>query len=74
MKQCRQKSNQKILIKNREISNVKSTNFQGIVTDSTLSWELHIDGTCSKIHHNLFIINGLSKILDLNERRTFIMV
>jgi hypothetical protein len=31
-RQCRQKSNLKILVKNREISNVKSTNFLGVVT------------------------------------------
>jgi hypothetical protein len=28
-KQCRQESNLKILVKNREISNVKSTDFMG---------------------------------------------
>ena len=68
-KQCGQESNLKILIKNREISNVKSTNFLGVVIDSTLSQELHIEKTCSRISRNLFIINRLSKILDLNERR-----
>jgi hypothetical protein len=68
-KQCRQESNLKILIKNREISNVKSTNFLGVVIDCTLSWELHIDKVCSRISRNLFIINRLSKILDLNERK-----
>jgi hypothetical protein len=26
--------------------------------------------SCSRISHNLFIINRLSKILDLNERKT----
>jgi hypothetical protein len=39
----RQESNPKILIKNREISNVKSTDFLGVVIDSYLSWEKHID-------------------------------
>jgi hypothetical protein len=68
-KQCKQESNLKILIKNREISNVKSTNFLGVVIDSTLSWESHNERTCSGISCNLFIINRLSKLLDLNERR-----
>jgi hypothetical protein len=39
------------------------------VIDSNLSWEIHIERTCSRISHNLFIINRLSKILDLNERK-----
>jgi hypothetical protein len=39
-----------------------------VVIDSTLSWEVHIQRTCSRIS-NLFIINRLSKILDLNGRR-----
>jgi hypothetical protein len=30
-RQCRQQSNLKILVKNREISNVKSTDFLGVV-------------------------------------------
>jgi hypothetical protein len=68
-RQCRQESNLKILEKNREISNVKSTDFLGVAIDSNLSWEIHIVRTCSRISHNLFIINRLSKILDLNERK-----
>jgi hypothetical protein len=68
-RQCRQESNLKILVKNREISNVKSTDFLGVVINSNLSWEIHIDRTCSKISSNIFIINRLSKILDLNERK-----
>jgi hypothetical protein len=56
-RQCRQESNLKILVKNREISNVKSTNFLGVVIDSNLSWEIHIERTCSRISRNLFIIN-----------------
>jgi hypothetical protein len=48
-RQCRQESNLKVLVKNREISNVKSTDFLGIVIDSNLSWEKHIDRTCSKV-------------------------
>jgi hypothetical protein len=47
----------------------KSANFLGLVIDSTLSWELHIERTCSRISRKLFIINRLSKILDPNERR-----
>jgi hypothetical protein len=57
-------------VKNREISNVKSTDFLGVVIDSNLIWEIFIERTCSRISHNLFIINRLSKILDLNERQT----
>jgi hypothetical protein len=42
----------------------------GVLMDSNLSWEIHIERTCSRIRPNLFIINRLSKILDLNERKT----
>jgi hypothetical protein len=71
-RQCRQESNLKILVKNREISNVKSTDFLRVVIDSNLSWEINIERTCSRISRNLFIINRLSEILvlDLNERKT----
>jgi hypothetical protein len=48
-KQCRQESNLKILIQNKEIVNVKSTNFLGVVIDSSLSWEEHIERTYSRI-------------------------
>jgi hypothetical protein len=48
-KQCGQGSILQILIKKREIANVKSTNFLGVVIDSTLSWEVHIERTCSRI-------------------------
>jgi hypothetical protein len=50
-----------------KISNVKSRDFLGVVIESTLSWELHIERICSRISHNLFIINRLSKIPDVNE-------
>jgi hypothetical protein len=55
-KQCRQDHNQKILIQNREIENVNSINFLGVVIDSTLSWDAHIERICSRISRNLFII------------------
>jgi hypothetical protein len=42
-RQCRQESSLKILVKNREISNVKSTDFVGVVIDSNFSWEIHIE-------------------------------
>jgi hypothetical protein len=58
------------MVKNREISNVKSTDFLGVVIDSNLSWEIHFERICNRISRNLFIINRLSKILDLNERKT----
>jgi hypothetical protein len=57
-------------MKNREISNVKSTNFLGVVIGGTLSWNVHNERTCSRISCNLFIINRLSRILDLHGRRT----
>jgi hypothetical protein len=40
------------------------------VIDSNLSWEKHIERTCSRISSHLVIINRLSKILVLNERKT----
>jgi hypothetical protein len=35
-----------------------------------MSWKIHIERTYSRISRNLFITNRLSKILDLNERKT----
>jgi hypothetical protein len=61
-KHSRQESNFKILIKNSEIVNVKSTNFLGVVIDNTLSWEDHVKMTCSKISKNLFLIKIRMKI------------
>jgi ribosomal protein S14 len=49
--------------------NVRNTNLLRVITDSNLSWEVHIERTCSRISHNFFIINRLSKILDMNIRR-----
>jgi hypothetical protein len=68
-KHSRQESNVKILIKSSEIANVKSTNFLGVVIDNTLSWEDHVEKTCSRISRNLFLITRLSKLLYQNGRR-----
>jgi hypothetical protein len=40
-----------------------------VVIDNTLSWEDHVEKTCSRISQNLFLINRLSKLFDLNGRR-----
>jgi hypothetical protein len=56
----RQGSELKILIKNKEIINPKSTNFLGVVIDSNLTWEVCVGRTCSRISHSLFVINILS--------------
>jgi hypothetical protein len=69
IKWCRQKSELKILIKNRETVNVKSTNFLRVIIDSNLSWEVHIKNICSRISHDLFINNRLSKIVGVNVRK-----
>jgi hypothetical protein len=61
--------NLQILIKNWETVTVKSTNFLGVITDCNLSWKVHNGRTCSSICHNLYTINRLSKILDMNVRR-----
>jgi hypothetical protein len=50
---------------------VLNRDFLGAVIDSILSWEIHIERNCSTISRNIFIINRLSKILDLNERKTY---
>jgi hypothetical protein len=64
-KQCRQESELMILIKNREIVNVNSTNFCGVTIDSNLGWEVHIERTCSRISHRL----SKMWVLDMNIRR-----
>jgi hypothetical protein len=68
-KHSRQESNLKILIKNTEIVNAKSTNFLGVVIDNTLSWEDHVEKTCSRISRNLFLINRPSQLLEQNGKR-----
>ncbi|PNF31582.1 hypothetical protein B7P43_G00791 [Cryptotermes secundus] len=68
-KQCRQDYKYKILVKNMEIENVNSINFLGVEIDSTLSWDVYIDRTCSRISRNLFLLNRLAKLLDLKGRR-----
>jgi hypothetical protein len=45
---------------------VKCTNFLGVIIDSNLNWELHFRRTYNRISSNLFIINRLSKMLDMN--------
>jgi hypothetical protein len=62
-------SNLKIPIKNSEIANIKSTNFLGAVINNTLSWEDHVEMTCSRMSRNLFLMNRLLKLFDLNRRR-----
>jgi hypothetical protein len=57
-----------VLIRNREIVNMKSTNFLGVLIDSNLSWEVHIERTCSRISCNLFMISRISNILVTNVR------
>jgi hypothetical protein len=56
----RQESELKILINTKEIVNPKSTNFLGVVIDNNLSWEVCVGRSCSRISHNLFVINILS--------------
>jgi hypothetical protein len=48
-KQSRQETGLKIPIKNREIVNVKSTNFLGVPTESNLNSEAHIERSCCRI-------------------------
>jgi hypothetical protein len=57
MKQCEEESELRIPIKNKEIVNVRGTNFLGAITESNMSWETHTEGTYGKIISNLFIIN-----------------
>jgi hypothetical protein len=64
----RQESKLKILINNREIVNVKKTNFIGVIIDGNLSWEVHVERTCSRISHDIFLIDRPSKVLDMNLR------
>jgi hypothetical protein len=42
---------------------VKSTNFLEVITESNLSWEVHIERTCSRISCNLFILIDYLKYL-----------
>jgi hypothetical protein len=48
-----------------EILHVMSTNFFGVIIGSNVSWEVHVERTCNRITCNLFVINRLSKMLDL---------
>jgi adenosine deaminase len=48
---------------------LKITNFVWVIIDNNLSWEVHIERTYSRISRNLFLINRVSKVLDLHEKR-----
>jgi hypothetical protein len=47
MRHCRQENELKLLIRNEEILNAKSTNFLGVIIDSNLRWEVHTERICS---------------------------
>jgi hypothetical protein len=49
------------VIKYREILNVRSTDFLGVIFGSKLNWEVLVARTRSTVSQNLFIINILSK-------------
>jgi hypothetical protein len=53
MKQYRQERELKILMKNREIVNIKSTNLLQVIFGNNLNWEVHIERTYSRINHTL---------------------
>jgi hypothetical protein len=59
MKQFRQESKLKFLVKIKEIVNAKCNNFLGVIADSNLSCEVQVGRTCTRISHTLFIINDL---------------
>lgn len=67
-KPCWQESGLKILIKDKEIVNAKSTNSLGVIIDSNLSSEVHTERTWSRGSCNLFLINRLSKILYMTKK------
>jgi hypothetical protein len=56
----------KVYMKDKVVSEVKSVCFLGVVIDSNLTWEAHIDKTSNKIRSSLLIINRLSKITKLD--------
>jgi hypothetical protein len=63
-KQSKLVSNLKVVINNKEIRKEKSTNFLGVILDSNLTWELHIQKICNRISSSLFIIKRLSNLID----------
>jgi hypothetical protein len=60
--------------KEQGIFNVKSISFLDIVIDSSLSWEVHVERTYSRISCKLFLINRLSKCLISMQEECCIMV
>jgi hypothetical protein len=57
-----------IPIFNREIVNAKSTNFLRVITDSNPCWKVLVERTCRRISCNIFIINRLFEMPDMNVR------
>jgi hypothetical protein len=60
----------KVLINKNEMSEMKSRNVLGIVTDINLTLEKHIDKMYNKISSILYIIKRLSNVTELDVLNT----
>jgi len=53
----------KIGYNNKLISNVLSTKFLGLTTDSTLSWRTHIDHLITKLSTAYYVIRSIKSLI-----------
>ena len=58
----------KIKMKNIQIDHVNNFNFLGIIIDSHLNWNSHIEKISSKISRSLGILNKLKRILPIDPK------
>ena len=57
-------NNHKVYMNNREISEVKSTKFLGVLINNQLNWKNHLDHICTKVSKNIGIILKARRVFD----------
>jgi len=53
-----------------DIENSQSTSFLGLILDTTLSWQLHIDKICAKLKSACYVLRTLKPILTVCNLKT----
>lgn len=54
-----------IMLENKQIKEITSTKFLGLVIDSSLGWGLHVDAVAKKVSSGLYALYKLSKLCNI---------